>query len=132
MGVNIKTARTPVSTKAYRASSSDADARKLKHSLRKPRTKKMVREIYQGKPYDYYPLGKYIVAAPDTCRGRPTFKYTRIEVADALNLVAAGWSIEQIAGEWWDKQVSAEALREAVLLANSTLGNALSITSRNQ
>ena len=52
--------------------------------------KKLVHEVVGGEPYDYYPLGAYIVAAPGICGGRPTFKYTRIEVEVVLDLLAAG------------------------------------------
>jgi len=37
-----------------------------------------------GELYGYYLLGKYIVAAPGVCEGRPTFKFTRIDVYYAL------------------------------------------------
>src|SRR5215510_566674 len=33
-----------------------------------------------GEAYEDYPLGQYIVAAPGVCGGRPTFKYTRIDI----------------------------------------------------
>ena len=39
----------------------------------------LVYEIVGGETYEYYPLGKYVVAAPKVCGGRPTFKYTRLE-----------------------------------------------------
>ena len=38
---------------------------------------KLTTEIVGGESYEYYPLGKYIVATPGGCGGRPTFKYTR-------------------------------------------------------
>ena len=41
----------------------------------------LVREMVGGEWYEYRPLGKFVVSAPGVCRGRPTFKYTRIEVA---------------------------------------------------
>jgi len=84
-------------------------------------TKRMVREVTGGEAYNYYPLGKYIVAAPGVCGGRPTFKYTRIEAAHALELIAAGWTIEAIAAEWWGGKVSPDAIREAVKLATKKL-----------
>src|SRR5438093_7174788 len=40
----------------------------------------LVCEIVGGEPYEYYPLGQYVVRAPGVCGGRPTFKYTRIDV----------------------------------------------------
>ncbi len=83
--------------------------------------RRLVREMYGGEPYEFYALGKYIVAAPGVCGGRPTFKYTRIEAANALDLLAAGWTIEAIAKEWWDGRVSADAIREAIKLARKKL-----------
>jgi uncharacterized protein (DUF433 family) len=53
--------------------------------------------MVQGEPYQYYPLGQYVVVAPDVCGGRPTFKYTRIDVGHALGLLAAGRTVEQVA-----------------------------------
>jgi len=44
----------------------------------------LVREMVGGEWYEYIPLGKFVVSAPAVCRGRPTFKYTRIEVAGVL------------------------------------------------
>jgi hypothetical protein len=41
-------------------------------------TKTLVCEMYGDVPYEYYPIGQYIVAAPGVCGGRPTFKYTRL------------------------------------------------------
>src|SRR5438128_835631 len=84
----------------------------------KPSAKKLVVEMYGGEPYEYYPLGKYVVAAPEVCSGRPTFKYTRINAKYALDLVAAGWQIPDIAKEWWDGRVSEDAIREAIKLAS--------------
>ncbi len=78
----------------------------------------LVREIYGGEPYEYYPLGEYVVAAPGICGGRPTFKYTRIEAAGALNLLAAGQTIEQIARRF---EVPPQAIEEAIRLAGVRL-----------
>ncbi len=80
--------------------------------------KELVRELYGGEAYEYYPLGEYIVAAPLVCGGRPTFKYTRLEAAGALNLVAAGYTIEQIAQRF---EVSQKAVEEAIRLAGARL-----------
>lgn len=71
----------------------------------------LVHEIVGGEVYEYYPLGDHIVAAPGVCGGRPTFKYTRIEATGALNLLAAGYTIEQIAQRF---AVSTQAIEEAV------------------
>jgi uncharacterized protein (DUF433 family) len=82
---------------------------------------KLVREMRGGEPYEYYPLGKYIVASPGVCRGRPTFKGTRIRVEFILDLIEGGWSIEQITQEYTDSEISAEAVREAIRLAKDAL-----------
>jgi uncharacterized protein (DUF433 family) len=85
-----------------------------------PKTK-LVREMYGGEPYEYYPLGKYIVAAPGVCGGRPTFKYTRLEVSVILSLIAAGETIEQVIQAYALSQLTPEAVREAIRLADQAL-----------
>lgn len=92
-------------------------------------TKGLVREIYGGEPYEYFPLGKYIVAALGVCGGRPTFKYTRIEAVHALELIEAGWTIDAIAAEWWGGVVSAKAIREAVKIASEKFVKSLNATA---
>ncbi len=86
-----------------------------------PRTrgahKELVREMRGGEPYEYYPLGEYIVAAPGVCGGRPTFKYTRIRVEFVLDLIADGWTLEQVAHKYRASQLSVDAVKEAILLA---------------
>jgi uncharacterized protein (DUF433 family) len=76
--------------------------------------KKLVREIVGGEPYEYYPLGRHIVVAPGVCGGRPTFKYTRIDVRHALSLLAAGRTVERVARGY---QLPVAAVREALALA---------------
>lgn len=83
-------------------------------------TKKLVREMVQGEPYEYYPLGKHVVAAPGICAGRPTFKYTRIEVQVVFDLLAAGEPIEQLM-ENLHGRVSREAIKETLRLATALL-----------
>jgi uncharacterized protein (DUF433 family) len=56
----------------------------------------LVHEMVGGEWYAYIPLGKFVVSAPAVCRGRPTFKYTRIEVAGVLERLAAGHAIETL------------------------------------
>lgn len=75
---------------------------------------KLVCEMVGGEAYEYYPLGQYIVAAPGVCGGRPTFKYTRIDVHHALGLLAAGRTVEQVAHS---HDLPAEAVQEALQLA---------------
>ena len=76
--------------------------------------KKMVRETVGGEPYEYYPVGRHIVIAPRVCGGRPTFKYTRIDVRHALRLVAAGRPIEQVARGY---EIPVAAVQEALAMA---------------
>ncbi len=80
--------------------------------------KKLVREIYGGEPYEYYKLGRYIVSAPGVCGGRPTFKYTRIDVRHALSLVSAGWPVEMVAKDF---DLPVQAVKEAVKVASKAL-----------
>ena len=82
------------------------------------RKRKLVTEIVGGEPYEYYPLGEYIVAAPGVCGGEPTFKYTRIGVNHALDLLAGGWTVEKVAEAY--KQ-PLEAVQEALDLAMEAL-----------
>jgi uncharacterized protein (DUF433 family) len=76
----------------------------------------LVREDVGDEPYEYYPLGEHIVSAPGVCRGRPTFKYTRIDVRHALGYLAAGVDLDEISIRFGGG-VSREALQEAERLA---------------
>ncbi|MBI1987585.1 MAG: DUF433 domain-containing protein [Nitrospinae bacterium] len=78
------------------------------------------KEIVGNEPYSYYPLGEYIVSAPGVCGGRPTFKYTRIEVAGVLERLGAGETIEEIVTGYRGR-VPREALEEALRLAADAL-----------
>jgi hypothetical protein len=42
--------------------------------------KRLMTEVVGGELYQYYPLGKHVVRALGVSGGRPTFKYTRIEI----------------------------------------------------
>jgi uncharacterized protein (DUF433 family) len=84
------------------------------------RSKKLIREVIDGKSYAYYPLGNYIVAAPGVCGGRPTFKHTRIEVEVVLDSLAAGESIDRLVSNLRGR-VSREAVEEALRVAASLL-----------
>jgi uncharacterized protein (DUF433 family) len=79
--------------------------------------KKLVRENYGGEIYEYYPLGKYVVMAKGVCGGRPTFKYTRIEVAGILRRLSAGQTIDQIVSNYNRPELPREAIEEAMRLA---------------
>jgi uncharacterized protein (DUF433 family) len=62
-------------------------------------------------------LGRYIVVDPEVCHGKPTFRGTRIFVADVLDMVADGMAWETII-EQWHNSITKEAITEAVKLAN--------------
>lgn len=92
-------------------------------TMARPQSSKaeLVREMYGGELYEYYPLGKYIVSAPGVCGGRPTFKYTRLEVSAVLALIASGETIEQVVQAYALSQLIPEAVREAIRLADQAL-----------
>jgi uncharacterized protein (DUF433 family) len=82
--------------------------------------RQLVSEIVGGEPYEYYPLGEYIVAAPGVCGGRPTFKYTRIDVRHALGRLSMGWTVEQVAESY---SLPVAAVREVIDLAAQALNS---------
>jgi uncharacterized protein (DUF433 family) len=82
---------------------------------------KLERELYGGEVYEYYPLGKYIVAAPGVCGGRPTFKYTRIEPGVILGYLANGSTIDEIVRDFDRAHLTQEAIYEAIVLASQAL-----------
>lgn len=61
-------------------------------------------------------LGRNIVANPAICHCEPTFRGTRILVADVLEQVASGMAWEAIIEEWRGA-LTKEAIAEAVRLA---------------
>jgi uncharacterized protein (DUF433 family) len=62
-------------------------------------------------------IGRYIVADPKICHGKPTFRGTRVMVADVLDQVAEGLAWESII-EGWHNSIFKEAIVEALQLAN--------------
>jgi uncharacterized protein (DUF433 family) len=64
--------------------------------------------------------GRYIVTDPSICHGAPTFRGTRILVADVLEQVARGMAWETITEEWRGA-VTRDAIGEAVRLAREAL-----------
>jgi uncharacterized protein (DUF433 family) len=78
----------------------------------------LVSEMVGGEPYEYYPLGEHIVAAPGVCGGRPTFKYTRIDVRHAISLLSGGWTVEAVAQAY---EIPVTAVQEALELAMQAL-----------
>lgn len=65
-------------------------------------------------------LGRYIVADPKICHGKPTFRGTRIFVADVLEQVSSGMAWEAIIEEW-NGNITKEAIAESVQLATEAL-----------
>ena len=80
--------------------------------------RELVREIVGGEPYEFYALAEYVVSAPGVCDGEPMFKYTRINVEHALDLLSGGWTVEQVAQAY---KVPVDAVREALSLAKQAL-----------
>jgi uncharacterized protein (DUF433 family) len=62
-------------------------------------------------------IGRYIVTDPNICHGKPTFRGTRILVADVLEQVASGMVWESIIEDWHDN-ITKEAIAEAIQLAS--------------
>lgn len=75
----------------------------------------MVRETLYGDPYEYYPLGKYIVAARGVCGGRPTIKYHRLDARHVIGRLDAGDTVRQVARNY---QIPEAAVKEAIELAS--------------
>lgn len=61
-------------------------------------------------------IGQHIVADSKVCHGQPTFRGTRVLVADVLEQISAGMAWETIIEEWHGS-VTREAIAEAVRLA---------------
>ena len=89
-------------------------------------TKRIVRENPGDELYEYSPLGKYVVSAPGVCRGRPTFKHTRIEVAGVLERLGSGHSLEELV-ENYRGRVTRQAIAEALALAGKALAKQASL-----
>jgi uncharacterized protein (DUF433 family) len=65
-------------------------------------------------------LGRHIVVDSRICHGKPTFRGTRVLVADVLQQVATGMSWDAVIAEW-NGNVTKEAIAEAVGLASEAL-----------
>jgi uncharacterized protein (DUF433 family) len=74
-----------------------------------------------GKHAERIELGEYIVADPEICHGKPTFKGTRIMVWQVLDDVAEGRSWDFICNERWGGRIPLAAIAEAVRLAQEAL-----------
>ncbi len=67
-------------------------------------------------------MGRYIVADPNICHGKPTFRGTRIMVWQVLEMVAEGKAWESIVEEWGGS-ITKEAIAEAVQGVNGSIIN---------
>jgi uncharacterized protein (DUF433 family) len=85
---------------------------------------KVMTELMNGESYQYYPLGKHVVRAVGVCGGRPTFKYTRIEIAGTLDRLAAWESLDEIVAGYRGR-VSREAIIEAIQIVTAGFLKAL-------
>ena len=65
-------------------------------------------------------FSRYVVSDPEICHGEPTFRGTRILVADVLEQIASGMAWDAIIEEWRGA-LSREALADAVRMARSSL-----------
>lgn len=65
-------------------------------------------------------LGQYIVADPEICHGKPTFKGTRIMVWQVLDDVAEGRSWDFICVVRWGGRICLAAVGEAVKLSRQS------------
>lgn len=79
-------------------------------------TRASSRRAVPARPSRRLLLGCYIVADPKGCHGKPTFRGTRIMVADVLEMVASGMAWEAIIEEW-NGHINDDAITEAVGLA---------------
>ena len=61
-------------------------------------------------------ISRYIVTDPRICHGKPTFRGTRIMVAQVLEQVGSGMAWEVIVEEWRGRMTK-EAIADAIRLA---------------
>ncbi len=67
------------------------------------------------------PSYKWIGVLPDRRGGKPTIKGTRVTVDDMLDMLAAGWSVKEVAEEL---DVPEEAVYEALRFASEAVRKA--------
>ena len=77
---------------------------------------------HKGSDRGYPAIGRFMVVDPRLCHGQPTFRGTRILVADVLDRVANGMAWEAII-ENWRGALRHEAIAESVRLAREILMN---------
>lgn len=66
-------------------------------------------------------LGTYVVADPQICHGRLTFKGTRLFVSDVLEMVAEGMDWDAIISECHGS-IGKQAIADAISLSTSSVG----------
>jgi uncharacterized protein (DUF433 family) len=74
-------------------------------------------------------IGRYVISDPAICHGQPTFRGTRILVADVMEQVAGGMAWETIVEEWRGS-VSSDAIAEAVRLASQAFRDHSAVATR--
>jgi uncharacterized protein (DUF433 family) len=79
-----------------------------------------LRKLTSRAPPQRIELGSHIVADPEICHGKPTFKGTRIMVWQVLDELAHGMSPSAIVKAWGGK-VSRAAIAESVAVARRSL-----------
>jgi uncharacterized protein (DUF433 family) len=94
---------------------------KTKISHHKSPRIELVREMFENEPYEYRSLGQHVVSAPGVCGGRPTFKYSRLEVSTVLALIASGQTIDEVVQAYSLSHLTPEAVKEAIQLADQAL-----------
>ena len=75
----------------------------------------MIHEMLGEYPYDYYPLGKHIVAARNFCGGRPSVKYRRLDARHIVGRLERGDSKRQVARDY---RINLDVVNEAIELAS--------------
>ena len=78
----------------------------------------VVRAIARRK---YVSVGEHIESDPRVQGGELVFKGSRIMVRNALELLAAGYTLDEIPPQWASGKVTREAVIEAIRLALSAL-----------
>jgi uncharacterized protein (DUF433 family) len=86
----------------------------------KPKTLQNDDDVVMRKDRRSSVIGRYIVADPEICHGKPMFRGTRVLVSDVLEQVPGGMAWETILEEW-NHKITKEAIREAVELASQAL-----------
>ena len=67
-------------------------------------------------------LGRFIVADPAICHGKPTYKGTRIMVWQILEALGDGESVDEVV-KAWGGHVGRDAVLETIRLAGGSLLN---------